>query len=250
VKVASIWTLTSNGFLSSVMKGLDGAALRTLAVDADGNLISVMKGQGTAGLETVKLDDDGRMYAYISDENDQWGNPIPTGLTELAARLGSPIAYERRGQVIFTETFDQGVDDYIWTAETASSTIKLSAASKVHGGYSALMHRRKTLEGGISSADALHFGAFHHYGFSTWFRMLGTPHRIRFNILVDNGSDTYKGGLMIDIDVGVIYYKDSAPSPRGLRRARLPCRRFPHHRGYLLTGLFSPDASLPERVRD
>jgi len=206
----------ANGFLSSVMKGLDGAALRTLAVDADGNLISVMKGQGTAGLETVKLDDDGRMYAYISDENDQWGNPIPTGLTELAARLGSPIAYERRGQVIFTETFDQGVDDYIWTAETASSTIKLSAASKVHGGYSALMHRTKNTGGWNKLGRRFALGASTTIGFSTWFRMLGTPHRIRFNILVDNGSDTYKGGLMIDIDVGVIYYKDSAGADQGI----------------------------------
>ena len=200
----------ASGFLTTILKGLDGATLRTLAVDASGNLVSVMKGQGTTGLETVKLDDDGRMYAYISDENDQWGNPIPTGLTELAARLGSPVAYERRGQVIFMETFDQGVDDWIWTTETGDSTIQLSAASKVHGGYSALMHRTRSTGGWNKLGRRFALGASTTVGLGVWFRMAGTPHRIRFNLLVDTQSDTFKGGLMIDIDAGLIYYKDSA----------------------------------------
>ena len=199
----------SSGFLTTVMKGIEGATLRTLAVDADGNVVSVMKGQGTTGLETVKLDDAGRMYAYISDEQDQWGNPIPTGLTELAARLGSPIAYERRGQVITLDTFDEGVGDWRWSAETATSWIKLSSISKVHGGYAAFMHRDANTAGWCTLGRRYGLGATTTVGVSLWFRMFSTPDLIQFTLLADDASTTHKGGLQIDVDNGLINYRNS-----------------------------------------
>jgi len=203
-------SVDANGFLTTVMKGLEGANLHTIAVDADGNLVAVMQGQGTAGLQTIKVDDDGRMYAFISDEEDAWGNTLPSGLTELAARLGSPVAFERRGQVIFYEDFDKGVSDWRWTAETADSYIKLASGSKMHGGHSAYMFRTANSGGYNKLGRRLCASPSGSIGVSMWYRMLGSPDKIRLNLTVDDGLETHGGGLMIDTATDMAYYKNSA----------------------------------------
>jgi len=55
-----IWTSTS------VMKGLEGTTLRTVALDSSGNIIGVMKGNYGGSLITIAVDSAGLMQADIS----------------------------------------------------------------------------------------------------------------------------------------------------------------------------------------
>ena len=149
------------------------------------------------------------MYAYISDEVDQWGNVLPSGLTELGARLGSPIAYERRGQVIVLENFDQGVDDWLWSATTATSYIKAATASVVHGGYSAYMFRGAGTGGYCQLGRRFDIAPATTVGYSAWYRMYNAPDYIIFYLLVDDGTNTHQGSLLIDTATDLIYNRNS-----------------------------------------
>jgi len=55
----------ANGYLTTVMKGLEGATLRTITVDESGNLVAVMKGLEGANLRTIAVDAGGRMIARM-----------------------------------------------------------------------------------------------------------------------------------------------------------------------------------------
>lgn len=128
-----------DGERAVTMLGKHGVTLVPVGVDADGNLVAVMKGSPAVGvLATVKLDSQGRMYAYVSDEADQWGNTLPTGLTELAARLGSIVSYDRRGQTVVLDDFSAGWGSW----RTSGSGTPVSAISCdycMSAGYSAYL---------------------------------------------------------------------------------------------------------------
>lgn len=97
------------GNLSAVMKGIDGVTLRTVAVDEDGNIVGVFKGLYDTTLKTLKVDADGRLIAVLSDPADVWGTFREMGLAEVAAILTPCNRYDRRGDIIFWDSFENGL---------------------------------------------------------------------------------------------------------------------------------------------
>lgn len=59
-----------------------------------------------------------------------------TDLGELAVRLGSPVWYDRRGDVIFIETFEHGVGMWDPSLSGAGATAALKVGEALSGGYS------------------------------------------------------------------------------------------------------------------
>jgi len=55
-------------------------------------------------------------------------------ITELAARLGSPLTYERRGNVLHSETFALGAANWIVERDATPETPTLTASYHVTGG--------------------------------------------------------------------------------------------------------------------
>ena len=55
----------ANGYLTSVMKGLDGETLRSMLVDSEGRMEALMKGMYDETLKTIATDEDGRMLSVI-----------------------------------------------------------------------------------------------------------------------------------------------------------------------------------------
>ncbi len=108
------------------MQGKEGATLRTvavdsggriimvprgdsgyyLAVDSNGNIVSVMKGDYAGALKTLAVDTQGRIQAVLTDPEDVFGNPNYIGAGELAARLGSIKSFDKRGEILFMDDFE------------------------------------------------------------------------------------------------------------------------------------------------
>jgi len=115
----------ASGNLSAAMKGIDGVTLRTVAVDGSGNIIGILKGDYQGTLKTVATDADGRMLAKIYDPQDLFGANTVIGLSELAARLGSPMIFDRRGQIVWYDDFEAAVLKWVVNFGGTGSSVAL-----------------------------------------------------------------------------------------------------------------------------
>jgi len=57
-------------------------------------------------------------------------------LGELAVRLGSPTIFDRRGDVFFIDTFENGLMRWDWGVDGLGAGVTLSVEYAQHGGYS------------------------------------------------------------------------------------------------------------------
>lgn len=118
------------------MMGQHAGDYVTVLLGADGSMYAVLQGEYEGALRTVKLDDEGRLSAFVIDSIDAWDRMLTVGNAELCARLGSSVIYDKRGQVLFVESFERGW--YRWTLSTdgtgAAGVITPTVAAT--GGYS------------------------------------------------------------------------------------------------------------------
>jgi len=150
----------ASGFLSALVKGIDGGAvLRTLAVDTGGQLImvprgstgnymtidangymtAVLKGVRDSVLTTIGVDAEGRIEAFGLDAEDQWGQVLRTGNSDLAARLGSPVTWDWRGNVLYAHDFSTGYGPVQKTAHGTGAAVSLGPERGGFGGYALKM---------------------------------------------------------------------------------------------------------------
>ena len=54
---------------------------------------------------------------------------------ELAARLGSPVVYDRLGEVVFMDDFRYGLAPYYTSLDGTGASVKVSAANTLLGGF-------------------------------------------------------------------------------------------------------------------
>lgn len=118
------------------MMGTDGTDYLPVLLGADGSMYAVLQGEHEGTLKTVKLDDEGRMSAFVIDSVDAWNRMLTIGNAELAARMGSPVVYDRRGHVMFMETFEHGRAAWEDGLGGAGAAVALSPTSVARGGYS------------------------------------------------------------------------------------------------------------------
>jgi len=131
-----ILAVDDEGQLIMVPRGAEG---NYLAVDGSGYLTTVIKGKYGEALRTITLDDAGRLSAYVYDSVDAWGQIASVGFAELAARLGSVVRYERSGQVHWIETFESGLQRWTKALEGDKANIAISSHYSQSGGYSCLL---------------------------------------------------------------------------------------------------------------
>jgi hypothetical protein len=72
----------------------------------------------------------------IIDPEDVWGNTHSLGLAELAARLGSIDTFDRRGNVLWMDDFENGIEE--WIADNGSNFAWSSSRHRT-GGFCAKM---------------------------------------------------------------------------------------------------------------
>jgi len=117
------------------LMGEHATGYKIISVTEGGELYALLQGVYNDELRTIMLDDEGRITAFIIDSVDAWGNLLSIGNAELAARLGSPITFERSGSTQLMETFESGTQRWNFAVSGADPEYGLSAAVSSHGGY-------------------------------------------------------------------------------------------------------------------
>jgi hypothetical protein len=114
----------------TLLKGAapDGS-LVTLAVDTSGNILAVLKGEYDGVLKTVQTDVNGLLLAKIYDPDDIFGVSGTIGLGELAARLGSTMNFDRRGQLVWYDDFEASILKWNVVTSGIGASAALSGAN-------------------------------------------------------------------------------------------------------------------------
>jgi len=120
----------------TVLLGKHNGEYVAVKVEEDGDLNVLLRGEYEGALRTVKLDDEGRMSAFVIDSTDAWGRMLSIGNAELAARLGSIVCADRRGQVVFLESFANGLSPWVPFGGGTGAAVALDPTSYMSSGYS------------------------------------------------------------------------------------------------------------------
>lgn len=118
------------------MMGTDGTDYLPVLLGPDGSMYTVLQGEYEGVLRTVKLDDEGRMSAFVIDSTDAWAQMLSIGNAELAARLGSPLRYDRRGSIVVADDFSTGWGVWVKVYAGANAAVELTPGHFATGGYS------------------------------------------------------------------------------------------------------------------
>jgi len=190
------------------MQGKEGENLRTIAVDGAGQIImvprgasgnylgvddagymtTVIKGAYGALLKTLATDDDGNLVALLTDAGDQWGKKATVGIGELAARLGSPVSWDRRGQVVQMTTFEDGFSHAFPAASGGEGLAELCPSAYQTGGYSCKLTTEAAVDGWASVITYTDFSPSSRVGFEVVFSIESQPDDIQFHCKIYDGT--------------------------------------------------------------
>lgn len=188
----------------------DGKTKEVL-LDVAGRIVAVMIGEGPSGSIVLRTDDEGRIIAVITDPENIWGIRPLVGNAELAVRLGSPNRWDRRGSVIWQNSFQDGFTHSGTLASVEDGSVKISADHALTGGYSAKL----VSPAGVGEyARVIDYVPLPTYGgkvglevhFST-----GSPTgTVEMWITVLTGSRIMSAGLKAVLEDQKVYYYNSA----------------------------------------
>ena len=175
-------------------------------VDDDGQFVALLQGQVAGVKTTISVDANGRLEAFVLDDESQWGSIVKTGNSELAARLGSPSTYDWRGQVLYCNTFADGLVFARVRESGTGAEVVVDPTKAMFGGYSAKM------TGGSTTpwlADIYYYVTYSPslvMGIQSAF-FCGQPNGdFQITIVRDNGVTVYTAVLEVDIANGDLNY--------------------------------------------
>lgn len=193
----------ANGQLIMVPRGQNG---NYLAVDSNGYLTTLMKGSYGSDLKTIATDDEGNMIGVLKDTEDQWGHKVSVGIGELAARLGTPISWDRRGQVVQVTTFEDGFSHCAKGTYGTGSAVALDPTFWVYGGYSCKLTAGSVAGAYASVTTYTDFSPASRLGFEVVTSWTSVPKYLYFIFKVWDGTNEYRAQLRYNRDTGYIQF--------------------------------------------
>jgi hypothetical protein len=109
-------------------------------------------------------------------------------LDELAVRLGSPVSFDRRGDVIFVDGFEHGYDQWSRSSSGTGGSVGLSALSSRNGAFSLALVTGST---SLRRALAQHIRAYpvlSPFGLEASFTLHANLQKIELSIFVYTGT--------------------------------------------------------------
>jgi len=153
-------SVDDEGYLAAIMLGLKSGGLKAvvavddagqiimvprgqsgnyLGVDANGYMTAVLKGAHDAVLTTIGVDANGRIDAFLMDGSDQWGQQLRVGNADLVGRLGSPVTWDWRGNVLYMHDFSTGWGPCFSAVTGTGAAIAITPERGGYGGYAVKM---------------------------------------------------------------------------------------------------------------
>lgn len=196
----------SDGQLYTVMRGASGY---DLLVDSDGYMVAVLKGEYGGDLTTLGVDAQGRIQVFILDAVDKWGLKLPIGNAELAARMGSAVTHDWRGQVLMVCDFSNGIPHGLKDLGSGDGTVSCTPDYCVSGGYSMALV--------VSSASPYNAGLnvylgpcpSSRVGGSMRFSLKDSPAYIQIGLTAQMGDVSHYGKVRVDLANDKLQYYDS-----------------------------------------
>jgi len=125
---------------------------------------------------------------------------------ELAARLGSIVTFDRKGDVIFLDGFESGLTAWLRSGTGTGWSITQDAAHVRNGGFSAKL---------VCGSDGIREARFHkllpypilsNLGFEASFTMHADVEYIDFYLAIYDGTDLIEGRIRFDQDNSRLRY--------------------------------------------
>ena len=133
-----------------------------------------------------------------------------TDLGELAARLGSIVTFDRRGDLIWADDFERGLAKWDDFASGAGSSVALSTAAARNGRYSCLLTAGAAVD---RYAQIQHFSPFFvlsRMGVEFSFRLPADIGHLRLTANMWDGVNNTRFSIKYDDAADTLYYEDSA----------------------------------------
>jgi hypothetical protein len=118
-----------------------------------------------------------------------------TDLAELAARLGSPVTFDRRGDVLWIDDMESGVDKWYATYGGATGSLGLSAVEARNGRYSALLSAGIAVGASVNIYHYLPVPVFSSLGLEAHARLEDTLARLETALDLYDGTTELLGVL-------------------------------------------------------
>ena len=195
------------------LMGETATGYKIIAVTDEGELYALLQGMTPEDeLQTIRLDDEGRISAFIIDSADAWNRMLSIGNAELAVRMGSAIAYDRRGQVIFFDDFEHGWGLWTGTSEGTGANVELDPTSSLSGGYSLKMIGGSAIRLDTSVDMSRGQSPVGRIGLEVAFSITDIVGYLVFDLFIYDGSRQYTAAVRYDYateDLSV--YPDGGP---------------------------------------
>jgi hypothetical protein len=129
---------------------------------------------------------------------------------ELAVRLGSPVTYDRRGEVLFADQFGHGLGSYTAEVDGTGASIKLIASEGDCGGYAAQLTGGSVDGDFVSLVRTLPATARVRYGFEVSFWLPSVVSLVDFMFQYYDGALLRDGHLRYTWSPAGWSYRDAA----------------------------------------
>jgi len=150
--------------------------------------MALMGEHAPGDLRVIKLDDAGRISAFVIDSSDAWEEMLSIGNAELAARLGSLVHHDRRGQVTYLDDFSQGTGEWVLSGNGVGNEQIIVPTPSLNGGYAVKLTAGAavgTMAQAFTCVPAVPTGSV---GAAAIFSLGTAPDRVELNIKYYTGA--------------------------------------------------------------
>lgn len=129
---------------------------------------------------------------------------------ELAARLGSIVTFDRKGDIILLEDFQDNINKWWVSLSRAGASIGLSSKTARNGGLSCRIHTGNVAGDEEQLSRYLSFPVLSKIGFEAHFTLHEYLQSVTMVLVLDNGTNTFMAGLKYLPPTNVLQYFSAA----------------------------------------